>query len=125
MESLAGMRAIGGDRLEELIYDIKPQLNQFNTVNIITTSIRQESVPALTNLKSQGINTSVIYIDPVSFGSNESNQSAIELLHLSDIRTYLVRKNDSLNEALSKPIDYKSWTHSDLATASPLENPSS
>ena len=123
MESLAGMRAIGGDRLEELIYDIKPQLNQFNTVNIITTSMRQESVSALTNLKGQGINTSVIYIDPVSFGSIESIQSALELLHLSDIRTYLVRKNDSLNEALSKPIDYKSWTHSDLATTSSLENP--
>ena len=123
MESLAGMRAIGKNRLEELIYDIKPQLNQFNTVNIIATSIRQEWVSALTNLKREGINTSVIYIDPVSFGSIDSSQSGLELLHLSDIRTYLVRKDDSLNEALSKPLDDQIWTNSESATTSPLGNP--
>ena len=123
MESLAGMRAIGKSPLEELIYDIKPQLNQFNTVNIIATSIRQEWVSALTNLKREGINTSVIYIDPVSFGSIDSSQSGLELLHLSDIRTYLVRKDDSLNEALSKPLDDQIWTDSESATTSPLGNP--
>ena len=124
MESLAGMKATGKTTLEELIYDIRPQINQFNTLNIITASTYPEWIPALRSFKREGINTSVIYVNPVTFGSTESIHSILNLLYLNDIRTYLVEKGETLNEALRRPLDIRSGAKHDLPTMSTLGNPS-
>ena len=124
MESLAGIQATGKTTLEELIYDIRPQINQFNTLNIITASTYPEWIPALRSFKREGINTSVIYVNPVTFGSTESIQSILNLLYLNDIRTYLVEKGETLNEVLRRPLDIRSGAKHDLPTMSTLGNPS-
>ena len=124
MESLAGIHAAGKTRLEELIYDIRPQINQFNTLNIITASTSPEWIPALRSFKREGINISVIFVNPVTFGSTESIQSILNMLYLNDIRTYSVGKGESLNEALRRPLDIKNWSNHDLPAMSNLGNPS-
>ncbi len=55
-------------------------------------------------LRRQGVNVSVIYIDSESFGAQLEVQSPVELLHLNELPTYLVRKGDSLNQALQAPL---------------------
>ena len=104
MEALAAMRAHGDISLERFIYDLRPQLSRFNTLTIITPTRHTEWIPALRRLRRQGINVSVVYVDPESFGASPELQSPLELLHLSDIPTYAVKKGESLNEALRAPV---------------------
>ena len=104
MEALAAMRAQGDMSLERFIYDLRPQLSRFNTLTIITPSRRTEWIPALRRLLRQGVSVSVVYIDPESFGASSGVQSPLDLLHLDEIPTYVVRKGDSLNQALQIPV---------------------
>ena len=104
MEALAAMQAHGDLSLERFIYDLRPQLSRFNTLTIITPSRHTEWIPALRRLRRQGINVSVVYIDPESFGASSELQSPLELLHLGEIPTFTVKKGESLNEALRAPV---------------------
>lgn len=104
MEALAAMRAHGEISLERFIYDLRPQLSRFNTLTIITPSRHTEWIPALRRLRRQGVNVSVVYIDPEGFGARPELQSPQEFLHLSEIPTYAVKKGESLNEALRTPV---------------------
>ena len=104
MEALAAMRAHGEISLERFIYDLRPQLSRFNTLTIITPSRHTEWIPALRRLRRQGVNVSVVYVDPESFGASPELQSPLEFLHLSEVPTYIVRKGESLNEALRTPV---------------------
>ena len=104
MEALAAMRAHGEISLERFIYDLRPQLSRFNTLTIITPSRHTEWIPALRRLRRQGINVSVVYVDPDSFSASPEPQSPLELLHLSEIPTYVVKKGEPLNEALRAPV---------------------
>ena len=98
------MRAHGEISLERFIYDLRPQLSRFNTLTIITPSRHTEWIPALRRLRRQGINVSVVYVDPDSFSASPEPQSPLELLHLSEIPTYVVKKGEPLNEALRAPV---------------------
>ena len=104
MEALAAMRAHGEISLERFIYDLRPRLSRFNTLTIITPSQHTEWIPALRRLRRQGVNVSVVYIDPEGFGARPELQSPQEFLHLSEIPTYAVKKGESLNEALRTPV---------------------
>ena len=104
MEALAAMRAHGEISLERFIYDLRPRLSRFNTLTIITPSRHTEWIPALRRLRRQGVNVSVVYIDPEGFGARPELQSPQEFLHLSEIPTYAVKKGESLNEALRTPV---------------------
>ena len=103
MEALAPMRAHGEISFERFIYDLRPQLSRFNSLTIITPSRHTEWIPALRRLRRQGINVSVVYVDPDSFGASPELQSPLEFLHLSEIPAYTVKKGESLNEALRAP----------------------
>ena len=103
-EALAAMRAHGEISLERFIYDLRPRLSRFNTLTIITPSQHTEWIPALRRLRRQGVNVSVVYIDPEGFGARPELQSPQKFLHLSEIPTYAVKKGESLNEALRTPV---------------------
>ena len=107
MEALAAMRAHGDMSLERFIYDLRPQLSRFNTLTIITPSRHTGWIPALRRLRHQGVNVSVVYIDPESFGASPELQSPLELLHLNEIPAYQVKKGESLNEALRAPVSIR------------------
>ena len=104
MEPLASMRAMGNIPLERFIYDLRSHLTRFNSLTVITPSRHTEWIPPLQRLRRQGVNVRLVYIDPISFGGSADVQSPLELLHINEIPTYLVRKGESVNEALRTPL---------------------
>ena len=104
MEPLASMRAMGNIPLERFIYDLRSHLTRFNSLTVITPSRHTEWIPPLQRLRRQGVNVRLVYIDPISFGGSADVQSPLELLHINVIPTYLVRKGESVNEALRTPL---------------------
>lgn len=104
METLAVVRAEGNITLERFIYDLRPQLSRFNTVTLITASRRNEWVPALDALRRQGVNVSVVYIDGESFGVRPDVHAPVDSLAMNEIPTYVVKKGQSINEALRVPM---------------------
>ena len=104
MEPLASMRAMGNIPLERFIYDLRSHLTRFNSLTVITPSRHTEWIPPLQRLRRQGVNVRLVYIDPIRFGGSADVQSPLELLHINEIPTYLVRKGESVNEALRTPL---------------------
>jgi len=104
MEPLAAMRAVGNVTLERFIYDLRPHLTRFNSLTVITPSRHTEWIPPLQRLRRQGINVGVVYVDPISFGGSADVQPPLELLYMNEIPTYLVKKGESVNEALRAPL---------------------
>jgi uncharacterized protein (DUF58 family) len=104
MEALAAMRAFGNVSLERFIYDLRPSLSRFNTLTIITPSRRTEWISALSSLRRQGVSVAAIYIDPVEFGAPAEVQSPLELLFMNDIPTYVLKRGQSINQALRAPL---------------------
>ena len=103
MEVLAEVRAEGNTPLERFLYDMRPQLSRFNTLTIITPSVRPDWVPALVSLRRQGVNVSVVLVDPETFGHFTGIQIALQTCASYEIPTYVVRRGQVLNEALSSP----------------------
>ena len=101
MEVLAQVRAEGNTSLERFLYDMRPQLSRFNTLTIITPSVRPDWVPALNSLRRQGVNISVVLVDPESFGHFTGIQVPLQTCASYDITTFVVRRGQVLNDALS------------------------
>ena len=105
MEALAQVRAESTTSLERFLYDLRPQLNRFNTLTVITPSTRPDWVPALHGLRRQGVNLSVVLVDAESFGHFTGIQVPLQTCLSYDIPTYVVRRGQVLNDALSSPIN--------------------
>ena len=101
MEALAQVRAEGNTTLERFLYGLRPQLSRFNTLTIITASTRPDWVPALHSLRRQGVNLSVVLVDPEGFGHFTGIQVPLQTCSSYDIPAYVVRRGQVLNEALS------------------------
>ena len=123
MEALAVVRALGNTTLERFIYDLRPQLSRFNTLTVITPSRRTEWIPALSSLRRQGVNVSVVYIDADSFDQREETHGPLEFLLLNEVPTYLARKGQPLNEALRVPLQNGSAPSVAAAPADPSVGP--
>ena len=104
MEALAEARAVGAISLERFIYDLRPNLSRFNTLTVVTPSVRSEWIPALSRLKRQGVNVGVVLVDPESFGGPDSINYTAEFLISNEIPTYVVSQGQALNEALRFPM---------------------
>ena len=104
MEALAEVKAVGTTSIERFLYDLRPTLNRFNTLTLITPSGLTNWVPALTALKRQGISVSVVLIDPKSFGGATDIEYSVEVLFQNDISTYMVSHGQELNQALHIPL---------------------
>lgn len=104
MEPLATMRATGNVTLARFLYDLRPHLTRFNSLTVITPSRHSEWIQPLQRLRRQGVNLSVVYIDPESYGGSADVQSPIELLFQNEITTYLVKKGEPLDQALGAPL---------------------
>ena len=104
MEALAEVKAVGTTSIERFLYDLRPTLNRFNTLTLITPSGLTNWVPALTALKRQGISVSVVLIDSKSFGGATDIEYSVEVLFQNDISTYMVSHGQELNQALHIPL---------------------
>ena len=104
MLALASIRSNGRVRLRQFIYDLEHQLNRFSSLIVVTPSNRTEWIEALAFLKSKGIKVSVIYIDPSKFSSSSASDHTIQELLESEISSYIVDKNQTINACLKSPI---------------------
>ena len=105
METLAVVSASGTTSLERFIYDLRPSLNRFNTLTVITPSPHIEWVTALDSLRRSGVKISVIMIDPREFGNASSINSVMSSLSRHEVPSYVVKRGQPLNQALRAP-----WT---------------
>ena len=104
MQALASIRANGRIRLSHFIYDLEHQLNRFSSLIVVTPSTRTDWIDALAFLKSKGIKISVIYINPSEFNSSSESNQTIQTLLENEILSYVVHKNQPINECLKYPI---------------------
>ena len=108
MEVFADIRATGGVALPEFLSAVRPHVSHFNTVTVVTPSPDQAWVAALVDLRRTGVNVAAVVVDPASFGSARSVQGALDGASANLIPTYLVRRGDRLNDALSLPVNQES-----------------
>ena len=104
MQALASIKANGRIRLSHFIYDLEHQLNRFSSLIVVTPSTRTDWIDALAFLKSKGIKISVIYINPSEFNSSSESNQTIQTLLENEILSYVVHKNQTINECLKYPI---------------------
>jgi len=105
LEALAEASATGTTSLERFLYDLRGQMSRFNTLTVITPSIRTEWVPALNAIRRQGVNVAVVLIDSRDFGGTSNPEFLVDILFANEIATYTVKKDQALNEALRFPVD--------------------
>ena len=120
-ESLAQMRANGTMSLERYLYDMRGQLSRINTLTVITPSTRSEWVPALNDLRRKGVNVAVVLIDPQDFGGSREQRYLVDYLFDNDVATYVVKRGQSLNDALRMPLNRQTGLESGMAPAGAVE----
>ena len=120
-ESLAQMRANGTMSLERYLYDMRGQLSRINTLTVITPSTRSEWVPALNDLRRKGVNVAVVLIDPQDFGGSREQRYLVDYLFDNDVATYVVKRGQSLNDALRMPLNRQTGLESRMAPAGAAE----
>ena len=120
-ESLAQMRANGTMSLERYLYDMRGQLSRINTLTVITPSTRSEWVPALNDLRRKGVNVAVVLIDPQDFGGSREQRYLVDYLFDNDVATYVVKRGQSLNDALRIPLNRQAGLESGMAPAGAVE----
>ena len=103
MEMLAVVSASGTTSLERFIYDLRPSLNRFNTLTVITPSPYAEWVNALGSLRRSGVKASVILIDPQGFGDAVSIEPVMNSVFWHNVPSYVVKRGQLLNQALRAP----------------------
>ena len=104
MEALAEVKAVGITPIERFLYELRPNLSRFNTLTLITPSGYTDWVQALTALRHQGVNVSVVLIDPKSFGGASDIQVSLEALFQNEITAFSVSRGQDLNQALHVPL---------------------
>ena len=120
-ESLAQMRANGTMSLERYLYDMRGQLSRINTLTVITPSTRSEWVPALNDLRRKGVNVAVVLIDPQDFGGSREQRYLVDYLFDNDVATYVVKRGQSLNDALRMPLNRQTGLESGMASRGAVE----
>ena len=119
LETLAVVAARGTTSLESFIYGLRPSLNRFNTLTVITPSTRAGWATELGNLRRSGVKTRVILIDPRDYGGASSIDSVVRALVSYDVPRYVVRRGRPLNEALRSPL---AWNATVQSTAQGLQD---
>jgi len=104
LETLAVIRAQGHVPLSQVLMAEGSRLGRNVSTVVITPSTDSAWVGALTGLRRRGIHAVAVVLDARSFGAEERPQALLGLLADNGIRSYMIRKGDSLARALSAPI---------------------
>ena len=120
MEILAAVKAQGTTSVERFLYELRPNLNRYNTLILVTPSLDTAWVPALSALRRQGVQVSAALIDAGSFGrpSSDINIPMASLLR-NEITTFSVARGQDLNLALSAPVIWQDPPGSQPPAADP------
>lgn len=105
METLAAAQAVENARLPEFLQSMRPHLNHFHSVTVVTANTDPEWLPALLDLKRGNVTTSIVMVDPSSFGSTRTVGQVVEAAAANLVPVYVARQDASLDDALSQPMN--------------------
>jgi uncharacterized protein (DUF58 family) len=105
MEVFAEVRALGDRPLPGFLYDVRPNLNQFNTVTVVTAAIDTGWVSALSDLRRQGVNVAAVLVDPSGFGADVDSGIVLSAASAELIPLYAVQRGQELDAALGRPVN--------------------
>ena len=105
METLAAAQAVEDARLPEFLQSMRPHLNHFHSVTVVTANTDPEWLPALLDLKRGNVTTSIVMVDPSSFGSSRTVGQVVEAAAANLVPVYVARQDASLDDALSQPMN--------------------
>ncbi len=108
METLAAATAADAALLPEFLYSMRPHLNHFHSVTVVTASTDPSWLPALLDLKRGNVTISVALVDPESFGSRRTTGPLVEAAAAELIPVYVAGRDGRLNDALSRPVNRES-----------------
>ena len=104
LRSLATARANGDKPLESSLEEGRHLGLDQSTMVIITPCVDPRWPEAANWLFRRGSQVSAVLLDPASFGGEGDMAPAADRLATGGVRTYAVRKGDSLSLALSRPL---------------------
>lgn len=104
LEALAVIRARGRTPLAEVIAAEGGGMRRGAMAIVITPSTDEGWVAALRELRRRGVSAVVIHIEPSTFAESSSSLGVITLLAAGGFPTYLVKRGQPLEEALSQKI---------------------
>ena len=105
METLAEAQAANVARLPEFLYSMRPHLNHFHSVTVVTSNTDPTWLPALLDLKRVNITISIIMVDPASFGSRYNTSMVVEAAAAELIPVYVATRDGRMDDALARPVN--------------------
>jgi uncharacterized protein (DUF58 family) len=111
MEHIASSLPVGDTPLLEMLGALERDFSQSTSLVVITAAGDGDWVAAIVGLQRRGVRVSVALLDRKSFGG-EDNSEVLDKLGVAGVRTYRVRKGDSISGAMSAPTGPDTvWPH--------------
>ena len=105
METLASAQASDAAPMHRFIHSMRPHLNNFHSVTVLTANTDPAWLSALLDLRRGNVTVSVVLIDPASFGSDRQSAPVVQTAATELIPVYLAAREGSLDDALSRPVN--------------------
>lgn len=102
LEQLAVIRAAGRVPLEQLLVAEERLFGRNTTAVVITPSTSEAWIERLRELNRRGVRTVVVLLEASTFGDAPSALGVVSSLIANGIPTYVVKRGDRLEEALSQ-----------------------
>lgn len=107
LETLAVLSAVGEVPLQEMIRAEAQQLARGTSVIIVTPSIDLKWVLAARQMERGGLRVVTVVVDAATFGGAEGAEALASQLVGTGTMTYMVKRDDSLENALSYQHGYR------------------
>ena len=117
MEALAGAEASSAAPLPEFLYGMRPHLNHFHSVTIITPNSDPSWIPALLDLKRLNVTVAAALVDPASFGSRRTVAPVVDAAAAELVPVYVAARGLRLDEVLARPVNRESLEDTSLRQA--------
>ena len=108
METLAAAQAADATTLPEFLYSMRPHLNHFHSVTVVTSNTDPSWLPTLLDLKRVNVTISIALVDPASFGSRRTMGPLVEAAAAELIPVYAAGRDGRLDDALARPVNRES-----------------
>jgi uncharacterized protein (DUF58 family) len=102
LETLAVVRGEGTASIDHVLHAEVDRLPRGTTLIIITPATSEQLVLLARHLERRGVRVMMVLVDPGSFGAAFSAAGVVGLLRAGNTPTYVVRRDDSLEEVLSQ-----------------------
>jgi len=104
LETLALSKTEGGIPLQQVLLENAARIGGFASLFVITSSTDTAWVSELQDLQGRGLSITVVLVDPMSFGGEQScHEAGIRLID-AGVLSYIIRRGDDISSALSRPM---------------------